>query len=193
MILEALISEEGIVREVGRPEPMFEQAAIAAVRQWRFSPTLLNEGRSYRDDGHGRVHVDVRLSALGRALDWGPEDGRPETRVTMRREGFFMGIRLVAMTLGSCGHCAVPPRASLLFCGIRLQPAGEGHRCRHQVEWQNPHLVLRGCEGQSGKADQLGILWCPSRRAATSRHQQELAQGWRYGRRRGLPRAGWIE
>jgi periplasmic protein TonB len=44
VILEALISEEGIVREVHvlRPAPLFEQAAITAVRQWRFSPTLLN-------------------------------------------------------------------------------------------------------------------------------------------------------
>jgi protein TonB len=44
VILEALISEEGIVREVRvlRREPLFEQAAIAAVQQWRFSPTLLN-------------------------------------------------------------------------------------------------------------------------------------------------------
>jgi periplasmic protein TonB len=44
VILEALISEDGIVREVRvlRPEPLFGQAAITAVRQWRFSPTLLN-------------------------------------------------------------------------------------------------------------------------------------------------------
>ena len=44
VILEALISEEGIVREVRvlRPEPWFEHAAVAAVWQWRFSPTLLN-------------------------------------------------------------------------------------------------------------------------------------------------------
>ena len=44
VILEALISEDGTVRDVRvlRPEPVFEQAAIAAVRQWRFSPTLLN-------------------------------------------------------------------------------------------------------------------------------------------------------
>ena len=47
LILEALVSEDGIVREVRvlRPEPLFEQAAITAVRQWRFSPTLLNGER----------------------------------------------------------------------------------------------------------------------------------------------------
>jgi len=28
-----------------RPEPLFEQAAITAVRKWRFSPTLLNGER----------------------------------------------------------------------------------------------------------------------------------------------------
>jgi protein TonB len=44
VILEALIGEDGAIRDVRvlRPEPLFEQAAIAAVRQWRFSPTLLN-------------------------------------------------------------------------------------------------------------------------------------------------------
>jgi protein TonB len=44
VILEALIGEDGATRDVRvlRPAPQFEQAAIAAVRQWRFSPTLLN-------------------------------------------------------------------------------------------------------------------------------------------------------
>jgi protein TonB len=44
VILEALIGEDGSIRAVKvlRPEPLFEQAAITAVRQWRFSPTLLN-------------------------------------------------------------------------------------------------------------------------------------------------------
>jgi protein TonB len=44
VILEALIGEDGIVREVRvlRPEPLFEESAVTAVRQWRFSPTLLN-------------------------------------------------------------------------------------------------------------------------------------------------------
>jgi periplasmic protein TonB len=44
VILEALIGEDGTVREVHalRPAPLFEEAAIVAVRQWRFSPTLLN-------------------------------------------------------------------------------------------------------------------------------------------------------
>jgi protein TonB len=46
VILEALIGEDGSVRDVRvlRPAPLFEEAAIAAVRQWRFSPTLLNGG-----------------------------------------------------------------------------------------------------------------------------------------------------
>jgi protein TonB len=43
VILEALIGEDGATRDVRvlRPAPQFEQAAIAAVRQSRFSPTLL--------------------------------------------------------------------------------------------------------------------------------------------------------
>jgi periplasmic protein TonB len=44
VILEALIGEDGSIRagKLLRPTPLFEEAAIAAVRQWRFSPTLLN-------------------------------------------------------------------------------------------------------------------------------------------------------
>jgi protein TonB len=44
VILEAVIDEDGAVREVRslRPEPLFEDAAMTAVRQWRFSPTRLN-------------------------------------------------------------------------------------------------------------------------------------------------------
>ena len=44
MILEALIAEDGEVRDVRvlRSAPLFDQSAITAVRQWRFSPTLLN-------------------------------------------------------------------------------------------------------------------------------------------------------
>jgi protein TonB len=44
VILDAVISEDGTVRNVRvlRPEPLFERAAIDAIEQWRFSPTLLN-------------------------------------------------------------------------------------------------------------------------------------------------------
>ena len=43
VILEAVISEEGTVRDVRvlRSIPLLDQAAIDAVRQWRFSPTML--------------------------------------------------------------------------------------------------------------------------------------------------------
>ncbi len=44
VILEAVISEEGAVRDVRvlRSEPLLDDAAVDAVRQWRFTPTLLN-------------------------------------------------------------------------------------------------------------------------------------------------------
>ena len=44
MILEALIGEDGAVGDVRvlRSAPLFDEAAITAVKQWRFSPTLLN-------------------------------------------------------------------------------------------------------------------------------------------------------
>jgi periplasmic protein TonB len=44
VILEALIGEDGNVRDVRvlRSLPLLDAAAIAAVRQWRFTPTLLN-------------------------------------------------------------------------------------------------------------------------------------------------------
>ena len=44
MILEALIAEDGSVRNVKvlRSVPLLDAAAIDAVRQWRFTPTLLN-------------------------------------------------------------------------------------------------------------------------------------------------------
>jgi len=44
VILEALVGEDGNVRDVRilRAAPLFDDAAIAAVRQWRFSPTRLN-------------------------------------------------------------------------------------------------------------------------------------------------------
>lgn len=44
VILQAVIDERGEVREVTvlRSDPLFDEAARAAVRQWRFTPTLLN-------------------------------------------------------------------------------------------------------------------------------------------------------
>ena len=44
VILEAVIAEDGSVRDVRvlRPVALLDQAAIDAVRQWRFTPTLLN-------------------------------------------------------------------------------------------------------------------------------------------------------
>jgi protein TonB len=44
VILEALISEDGSVQDVRvlRGKPLLDDAATDAVRQWRFTPTLLN-------------------------------------------------------------------------------------------------------------------------------------------------------
>jgi protein TonB len=44
VILDAMIGEDGIVRElrVLKSIPLLDQAALDAVRQWRFTPTLLN-------------------------------------------------------------------------------------------------------------------------------------------------------
>jgi periplasmic protein TonB len=44
VILEALLAEDGTVRDVRvlRSVPLLDAAAIAAVHEWRFTPTLLN-------------------------------------------------------------------------------------------------------------------------------------------------------
>ena len=44
VILEAIIAEDGAVQDVRvlRSKPLLDDAAIDAVRQWRFTPTLLN-------------------------------------------------------------------------------------------------------------------------------------------------------
>jgi len=44
VILEAVIAEDGAVRDVKvlRGKPLLDEAAVEAVRQWRFTPTLLN-------------------------------------------------------------------------------------------------------------------------------------------------------
>lgn len=44
VILEAVIAEDGAVRDVRllRAVPLLDAAAVEAVRQWRFTPTLLN-------------------------------------------------------------------------------------------------------------------------------------------------------
>ena len=44
VILEAVIGADGTVQDVRvlRPIPLLDGAAIDAVRQWRFTPTLLN-------------------------------------------------------------------------------------------------------------------------------------------------------
>jgi periplasmic protein TonB len=58
VILEAVIGEDGAVRgvKVLRSIPLLDQAAVDAVRQWRFTPTTLNGQPVARgDDRHRRV------------------------------------------------------------------------------------------------------------------------------------------
>jgi protein TonB len=49
VILEALVDESGVVQEVKvlRSQGVLDRAAIDAVRQWRYSPVILN-GRPER-------------------------------------------------------------------------------------------------------------------------------------------------
>ena len=44
VIIEAIIGKDGNVKDakVLRSVPLLDQAALEAVRQWRFTPTLLN-------------------------------------------------------------------------------------------------------------------------------------------------------
>jgi protein TonB len=44
VIVEALIAEDGSIRDVKvlRSVPLLDAPALEAVRQWRFTPTLLN-------------------------------------------------------------------------------------------------------------------------------------------------------
>ncbi len=44
VILEVLVARDGLVRDAKllRSHPMFDQAALDAVRQWRYTPTTLN-------------------------------------------------------------------------------------------------------------------------------------------------------
>jgi protein TonB len=54
VILEAVIGEDGHVRDVRvlRSVPLLDDAAVRAVRQWQFAPTLLNgQPVARRDDG----------------------------------------------------------------------------------------------------------------------------------------------
>lgn len=44
VLLDAVISQDGAVQEVRvvKSQPLFDAAAVEAVRQWRFTPTMLN-------------------------------------------------------------------------------------------------------------------------------------------------------
>ena len=44
MLVEAIIGKDGRVRDarVVRSQPLFDLAALDAVREWRYTPTLLN-------------------------------------------------------------------------------------------------------------------------------------------------------
>ena len=69
VILEVIIGEDGAVREakVLRPAPMLDQAAVDAVLQWKYTPTLLNGQR---------VPVIMTVTVTF-SLDGSGEPGRP--------------------------------------------------------------------------------------------------------------------
>ncbi len=63
MIIEATIGPNGMVQDakVLRSIPLLDQAALDAVKQWQYTPTLLNgvPGAGHHD-GHGELHAAVR-------------------------------------------------------------------------------------------------------------------------------------
>ena len=66
VIIEATIGEDGQVvnARVLRSVPLLDQAALDAVRQWQYTPTLLNGVSVPGDhDGHGPVHA-VAVSVM---------------------------------------------------------------------------------------------------------------------------------
>ena len=93
MIIEATIGRDGTVIEtkVLRSVPLLDQAALDAVKQWRFTPTLLNG-----------VPVPVVMTVtvnftLELDVDLGPQDSGPAgpildlTALTLRPRGSYSG------------------------------------------------------------------------------------------------------
>ena len=68
VILEAVIGADGKVQDlrVLRSIPLLDEAALAAVRDWEYTPTLLN-GEPYvgTDDRHGAVQTFPVTRARG--------------------------------------------------------------------------------------------------------------------------------
>ncbi len=67
VILEARIEADGTVSRtrILRSIPMLDDAAAGAVRQWQFTPTLLNGSAvADRDDGYGELYVAVKFTEI---------------------------------------------------------------------------------------------------------------------------------
>jgi protein TonB len=75
VILEAVIGEDGAVRDVRvlRSLPLLDEAAIDAVRQWRFTPTLLN----------GRPVPVVITVTVAFKLRWGATRGHKDELISV--------------------------------------------------------------------------------------------------------------
>ena len=105
VIIEAIIGKDGSVKDakVLRSVALLDQAALDAVRQWKFTPTLLNgvAGRGHHDR-HRELHAAIRWDARGAAsFDWQIKS-RAAARARARQDSFIRSD-VIATRLGFGG------------------------------------------------------------------------------------------
>ena len=121
VILEATIGPDGKVidAKVVRSVPMLDQAALDAVRQWEYTPTLLNGAPvPVRHNGHGQLQAVAGLRALvAVARMWkAPSGSEPEMEALPHLPtGFDCGMPEPTVTpapsgggRGEASACATP-------------------------------------------------------------------------------------